>query len=562
VNNWNFFTNFSGRLSDTESFGNSQRQTWFGDMTNYMDQEIIKGNYGMNSNNVQLGLDYNFNAKNILTISSRYSSWSRDMDNITNYDLYALTDPGNIIQGQLFQMDNETGMLHNSFSHQLNFRRTYDQPNRELNLDIGYSTRNMDRTEFFNQAFFNDNFNDPNGILIRERSQMDGDNWSFSTQLDYVHPLSEGSKIETGFRTQVRQMDSDFNFENETDPNQWINNPNRSNHFVYDEQIFAAYGMYAAVLGKYSIQAGLRAEQTFTLADQRSDVTEPFDNQYLSLFPTAHLRRNLENNQAIQLSYSRRINRPHNRTINPFMRYNSEFDVSFGNPNLNPEFINSYEIGYNRFWKTTTLNPSIFYRYTNGMISRYRYVENIEGKDVTVYTFENLSRGISYGAELILTQRITSWWNINGTFSYFRSIIDGAQMDQEADSYSWSGRFVSNINLGKGWNAQVNGFYRSPVIMLQGEMDAMYSASAGVRKNIWNNTGTISLNVSDIFNTMRFSMTNYGDNFNMNMERWRISRVVSLGFTYRINEFDRRNQRRSQRGDTNGDSMDFDDFDM
>ncbi len=562
VKKWNFFTNFSGRLFDTESFGNSRRQTWGGDMTNYMDQDIVKGDFGMTSNNFQVGADYNFNDKNILTLSTRYSKWDRTMDNITNYDLYSLTDPEIIIQGQLFQMDNETGMLHNSFSHQLNYRRTYDQPNRELIFDMGYSTRTMDRTEFFNQEFFNDNFANPNGVLIRERSQMDGSNWSFTSQLDYVHPLGKDSKIETGFRTQVRQLDSDFTFENETSPDQWTNNPNRSNHFVYDEQIFAAYGMYGAVLGKYSVQAGLRAEQTFTTADQRSDVNEPFDNQYLSLFPTLHLRRNLENNQALQVSYSRRINRPHNRTINPFMRYNSEFDVSYGNPNLNPEFINSYEIGYNRFWKTTTLNPSLFYRYTNAMISRYRYVESIEGKDVTVTTYENLSQGISYGAELILTQRIAPWWNVNTTLSYFRSIIEGAQMDEEADSYSWSGRLVSNISLGKGWNAQVNGFYRSPVIMLQGEMDAMYAASAGIRKNIWNNAGTISLNISDIFNTMRFSMTNYGENYNMNMERWRTSRFITLGFTYRINEFDRRNQRNGQQRDSNGDSMDFDDFDM
>ncbi len=117
------------------------------------------------------------------------------------------------------------------------------------------------------------------------------------------------------------------------------------------------------------------------------------------------------------------------------------------------------------------------------------------------------------------------------------------------------------MNLGSGWNLQVNGFYRSPIIMLQGEMDAMYSASAGVRKNIWGNSGTISLNISDIFNTMRFSMYNYGDNFTMDMERWRTSRMISLGFTYRINEFERRNNRRSRDNGTD-DSMDFDDFEM
>ncbi len=557
VNKWNFFTNYSGRLSDMDFFGNSLRETFNATGSNFMDQDIT-GDMGMNSHNIQAGVDYNFNQKNTLTFTSRYSNWNRSFDNLTEYMLYSdLTNPNS-----LFLMDNETDMLHNSFTHQLNFRRTYDEKHRELIADVSFSTRNMDRNENFLQEYYEQNWSNPNGQILQERSNMYGDNWSFTTQLDYVHPLSEESKFETGYRIQLREMDSNFNFENfNPETGDWINNANRSNHFIYDEQIFAAYGMYATMLGKFSIQAGLRAEQTFTTADQRSDVNPAYKNQYLSLFPTAHIRRNFENNQSMQVSYSRRINRPHNRNINPFLRYNSEYDVSFGNPDLNPEFINSYEIGYQKFWKTTTLNPSLFYRYTNGMITRYRYVDEIEGNDVTVSTYDNLNRGISYGTELILTQRISDWWNVNTTLSYFRRIIDGAQMAEEADSYSWSGRFVSNMNLGSGWNLQVNGFYRSPIIMLQGEMDAMYSASAGVRKNIWGNSGTISLNISDIFNTMRFSMYNYGDNFTMDMERWRTSRMISLGFTYRINEFERRNNRRSRDNGTD-DSMDFDDFEM
>ncbi|MFN2395309.1 MAG: TonB-dependent receptor domain-containing protein [Bacteroidales bacterium] len=557
VNKWNFFTNYSGRLSDMDFFGNSSRETFNAGSSNFMDQDIT-GDMGMNSHNIQAGIDYNFNQKNTLTFSSRYSNWNRSFDNLTEYMLYSdLTNPNS-----LFLMDNETDMLHNSFTHQLNFRRTYDEKHRELIADVSFSTRNMDRNENFFQEFYEQNWSNPNGQILEERSNMFGDNWSLTTQLDYIHPLSEESKFETGYRIQLREMDSDFNFENfNSEVGNWISNPNRSNHFIYNEQIFAAYGMYATMLGKFSIQAGLRAEQTFTTADQRSDVNPTYDNQYLSLFPTAHIRRNFENNQSMQISYSRRINRPHNRNINPFLRYNSEYDVSFGNPDLDPEFINSYEIGYQKFWKTTTLNPSLFYRYTNGMITRYRYVDQIEGNDVTVSTYDNLNRGISYGTELILTQRISDWWNVNTTLSYFRSIIDGAQMAEEADSYSWSGRFVSNMNLGSGWNIQANGFYRSPIIMLQGEMDAMYSASAGVRKNIWGNSGTISLNVSDIFNTMRFSMYNYGDNFTMDMERWRTSRMITLGFTYRINEFERRNNRRMRENGTD-DSMDFDDFEI
>lgn len=562
LNNWNFFTNYSTRLSDMESFGNSQRQTFVGGASNFMDQDIT-GNRGMNSHNAQAGIDYNFNPNTTLTFLSRYSNWNRDMDNLTEYMLYQdLVNPNS-----LFIMDNETDMLHNSFTHRLDFRRTFDQQYRELSADVSFSTRDMNRDQSFLQEFYAKDWDSPSGQKVLERSHMDGQNWSFRTQLDYVHPLGENTKLETGYRIQIREMDSDFLFEDfDNESNSWENNASRSNHFVYNEQIFAAYGMYATMLGNFSLQGGLRAEQTFVDGDQRT-TGETFEDDYFSLFPSAHIRRNFENNQSAQISYSRRINRPHNRNINPFMRYSSEYEVSMGNPQLDAEFINSLELGYTRFWESTTINPSIFYRHTDGMITRYRSVTDtipgMEGRDVTVTNFENLNKGISYGAEMVLSQRIGSWWNVNGTFSYFRNIIEGrgAQMDEENDSYSWSGRLVSNKNLGNGWNIQVNGFYRSPIIMLQGEMDAMYSVNAAVRKNVLGNNGAITLNFSDIFNTMKFSMYNYGDNFTMNMERWRTSRQITLGFTYRINEYDRRRDR-SMRNGENGDSLDFDDFDI
>ncbi len=560
--NWNFFTNYSARLTDMESFGNSQRETFVGDFSNFMDQDIT-GNNGMTSHNIQAGFDYQFNPRNTLTFSSRYSNWNRTMDNLTQYMLYQdLTDPSS-----LFLMDNDTDMLHNSFNHRLNFRRTFAQEHRELTADMSFSTRNMDRNQHFAQQFYENDWSSPLDQQVLERSQMDGQNWSLSTQLDYVHPLSDQSKFEAGYRIQVREMDSYFLFENfisETDA--WENNVNRSNHFIYNEQIFAAYGMYATMLGRYSVQAGLRAEQTFVDGDQRTTGVT-FDNNYFSLFPTAHIRRSFENNQSAQISYSRRINRPRNRNINPFMRYSSEYEVSMGNPQLEAEFINSLELSYTRFWPTTTINPSIFYRHTDGMITRYRSVRDdlpgMEGRDVTVTNFENLNRGVSYGTEFVLSQRFSNRWNVNATLSYFRSIIEGrgAQMDAENDSYSWSGRLMSNTNLGNGWSFQVNGFYRSPIIMLQGEMDAMYAVNAAVRKNVLGNTGTITLNFSDIFNTMRFSMHNYGDNFTMDMERWRTSRQITIGFSLRINEYDRRRDRNG-RSDDNGNGMDFDDFDI
>lgn len=446
-------------------------------------------------------------------------------------------------------------------NYTLNYRRTFPQRVRELNADITFSNPGITRNEDNIQQFFNPD-KTPNGLPdLMENTRLAGNNYMFSAQLDYVHPLGDDSKLEFGGRASIREMDADFNFFGfDHGVSNWINNAGLSNRFVFNEQVFAAYTTYSTMLGAYSLQAGLRLEQAYIEADQRT-TSEVYNNDFLSLFPTLHVRRSFENNQSAQVSYSRRVNRPNNRVLNPFVSYSNPYDLSFGNPRLNPEFINSLELGYTRFWQNTTLNPSLFYRYTEGMITRFRTMDE---NGIAYTTFENLNTGTSYGAELVATQQLFPWYRVNGTFSYFRQIVEGSgpMMEMRNDSYSWSARLVNNLSFPKGWSAQVNAFYRSPVVLFQGEMREMFGADAAVRKNVLGNKGTVTLRVSDIFNTMRFGMYNYGDNFTIDMERVRNSRMIYLGFSYRINEVDRRSQQRNRRssGMDGGGMMDFDDF--
>lgn len=550
----NFFGNYSGRMFNMEGSGTNFRTSFLADTT-FLDQGTRFEN-AMNSHNVSFGADYQFNAFNTLTASVMYNSWQRISDNFTDYN--ALDE--NMFLTNFFTRTSGNEMENQGMNYTLNYRKTFDQKLREFNADIVFSTRGMEIAENNLQRFIENNGKPTILPDLLENTSTNGDNWSFSFQTDYIHPLGEDQKLELGGRAYLREMGSDFNFFNfNPESQEWINNTGLSNQFVYNEQVYAAYGIYSTMLGKYSLQAGLRLEQTLIEADQRT-TNEVYSDNYLNLFPTVHLRRNFEQNQSLQVSYSRRINRPNNRYLNPFVSYTDPYDLSFGNPQLKPELINSMELGYTRFWKNTTINPSLFYRYTDGMITRFRTMDQ---NGIAYTTFENINRGTSYGAELILSQQLFPWWRANGTFSYYRQIIEGgdAMMEMRTDSYSWSARMVNNLNLGKGWDLQVNGFYRSPVVMLQGEMEAMYSADMGLRKNILDRKGTVTLRVSDIFNSQKFRMYNYGDNFTIDMERKRNSRMVFVGFTYRINEFNNRRNQRSREQMDNG-SPDFDEFDM
>ena len=550
----NFFANYSGRMFNMEGSGSNFRTSFLRDTT-FLDQDSRFEN-AMNSHNGSIGADFQINSYNTLTFSVMYNTWQRNSDNFTDYN--ALDEGMTLID--FFTRTSGNGMENQGMNYSLNYRRTFDQKLRELNTDIVFSTRGMDMSENNVQRIIETNGKPAILPDLLENTTTNGNNWMFSLQTDYIQPLGGDQKLEFGGRAYLREMGSDFNFFNyNPEAGSWVNNSGLSNEFVYNEQVYAAYGIYSTMLGKYSLQAGLRLEQTFIEADQRT-TNEVHKDNYLNLFPTVHLRRSFEKEQALQVSYSRRINRPNNRFLNPFVSYTDPYDLSFGNPQLKPELINSMELGYTRFWKNTTVNPSIFYRFTEGMITRFRTM-NEEG--IAYTTFENINRGTSYGAELILSQQIFPWWRSNGTFSYYRQIIDGggAMMEMRTDSYSWSARLVNNLSLGKGWDLQVNGFYRSPVVMLQGEMKAMYSADMGLRKNILDRKGTINLRVSDIFNTQNFRMYNYGDNFTIDMERKRNSRMVFIGFTYRINEYNNRRNQRSRESMDNG-SQDFDEFDM
>ncbi len=550
----NFFANYSGRLSRTDGFGSSFRTSFLSDTT-FLDQQMDFENR-MNSHNATLGLDYQMNRFNTLTFSVMYNSWERGGLNETDYSsLGSRLDPTGF-----FTRVSDDDMDHAGMNYSLNYRRSFPERNRELIADLVFSNRSMMRTED-NQQRFTDRNGSPEGSPgLMENTIMEGSNWLFSAQLDYVHPMGEDRKLETGGRAYLREMDSDFNFLGyDMEAQAWINNPGLSNRFVFREQVYSAYGIYSAMLGAYSLQAGLRMEQAFVQANQRT-TQEVFNNQYFSLFPSLHLRRNFENNRSAQLSYSRRISRPNNRVLNPFVSYSDPYDLSFGNPGLRPEYINSLELGFTRFWERLTLNPSLFYRHTDGMITRFRTMDE---NGIAYSTWENLNTGISYGAELVASRQLASWYRLNGTFSYFRRIVEGGgpMAEMRNDSYSWTARVVNNFTLPRGWSAQLNAFYNSPVVMLQGEMREMYAADVAVRKNVLANRGTITLRLSDIFNSQRFRMYNYGDNFTIDMERVRNSRMLFLGFSFRINEFERNNnqRRRQQPGEDNG-MMEFDDF--
>ncbi|MDX5436951.1 MAG: outer membrane beta-barrel family protein, partial [Pontibacter sp.] len=230
-----------------------------------------------------------------------------------------------------------------------------------------------------------------------------------------------------------------------------------------------------------------------------------------------------------------------------------------------PEFVNSLELGYLRYWGEASMNATVFYRHTLDEIERFRMPTTVivDGEAVpgTETTFLNISDNRSYGAELGFNYPATRWWRLNGNVSGFRTQLSTTQGDTELSNaqLSWNAKLNSTITVWEDLDIQLSGFYRAPMADIQGRMEQMFSTDLAMKKDVLKKNGTVSLRISDLFNTRQFNFLSYGPGFRTESENRRQSRIIYLGFTYRINSDDTNRNRRRDR-DNGGNGGDEDDF--
>ena len=255
--------------------------------------------------------------------------------------------------------------------------------------------------------------------------------------------------------------------------------------------------------------------------------------------------------QSAQVSYSRRVHRPHFWDLNPYIDIREDNQMSFGNPNLDPEYTNAFEISYNLGVKKINIFTSLYYRQTNNMITHYgftwcadsvaRYAwwepYNPEYDGYRASTRLNLSTGYNYGMEFIFDWQIFQWWKINVSLNLYQSHITGTELlhNQSTSSFQASGKFSSFMTLPHDWTIQFSGQYWAPWLDLQTQMDPSYWVDLAVKKDVFNKRGTINLRVSDVFCTGGWGHTTYSQTFNRVVKAKRLSPVVTLGFSWKIN---------------------------
>jgi len=549
----NLSANYSYRYNLRFRSGKTYRETFFTDSTAVLDQYSYADRTGQ-SHSPSMAIDIDLNKYNTLSASAgvQFSNSSSE-DSIQ----YLYLDNAENLSSKSYRFSNEDG---NEFNYNalLRYRKTFKQKGRELVADISYSEGFETESEGNESLFYTSDGAFIDGDPVLQNTYTDQNNRFAVGQLDYVHPFKNGMKVETGAKSTIRKFDNAFNSESYNAAWQGlVSDSLLNNRFVYEEDIHAIYGIVSQTKDKWGYQLGLRLEQAFTTSTLEY-TNEEFKNDYFSAFPSVHIAYERTETSEFQVSYSRRIDRPSLRSLNPFYDYNDPLNLRFGNPFLKPEYIDSYELGYLHRWKKTTLTSSIYYKLTHDQVRRIRTVDNTTGISTT--TFQNLDNNTNYGLEFILSGSLGEKWTYNGSANAYYIRLEGStnEVDLSNDGYAASFKLSTFGSINKLWDLQLSGFFRTPRPHSQGYVRAMYSGDIAIKRSILKKKGSLSLRLTDVANTRRFSFDSSGNDFTQESTFQRESRVLTFNFSYRFGKQTKRGKGGGGRGSSGGGGGDDD----
>jgi len=521
----NVYVNYGYRLNNRSNNGYSYRKNILPDTTFYLN-ETSNAIRRSASNNVKAGMEFYLNEKNTIGISALYNT---NVDKNPQKSFYEEFESNHNLAGGYTRSTIENGAFSN-MDYTLDYRKTFAKPKQELVFSGTYSNSQGNNLSNYDEYDYLLKFDALNNIPLQQDVKTTDKNNVSTVQLDYTHPFKSQNKLELGAKSIIRNLDNDFYSQSfNYSENILIADTTINNNFVYSEQIHAVYSTFSGKIKKIGYQIGLRAEQAYTKS-KLITTDETFKRNYFSLFPSVHISRKLNKEQELQVSYSRRINRPNTRSLNPFKEYSDPYNIRYGNPYLKPEYIDAYELGYIKYFKKTLLTTSLYYRQTHDVMQRYKVIGD---STVSYITQINLNSATSYGFEIITKSELFKWWNITASGNVFQNIINGKNVDAELnnENVSWTAKLISNMRIRKNLDIQFSANYTGPWITAQGKAAETFVMDFGIKKEIFKNAN-LSLNITDLSDARRMKIVGGDRTFETNMYRKRESRVATITFSY------------------------------
>lgn len=532
-NKLNFFLNYGVFYRRTPGRGNIYQEVYTGKQTNILEQRSQNNVRGL-VNNVRGGADYFFNDKTILTASYIYRR--TDVRRIS--DFFYLDYRGNIfnLYSDTYRQQDEKEAEPNG-EYALTFKKSFAKKGKEFSADLRY----LDYWERSDQLYTQFG-KKPDGTAINELSAVqkalnDEFERQWILQADYVNPIGKDAKLEMGLRTSFRDMINDYIVTEKQANGEFTIIPGLRNIFNYQENISAAYVILGSKMKQFSYQFGLRAEST-DIKTELEQTGEKNPRNYANLFPSAHFTYSITPDNSFQLSYSKRVRRPTYNDLTPFVTFSDNRNFFSGNPNLNPEFTDAFELGHVKYVDQGSISSSVYYRNTVGKIDRFRMVDTA-GFARTMPV--NISDQQSMGIEVAGSYNFTKNYKADLSFNAFRAVADASNINVafQSDTYSWFARHSSRVKIG-ATDVQVRANYEAPQQTPQGTRGHIAWMDISASKDIMKGNGTLSLSILDIFNSRinryesRFLDPRDGSGFYTRGQSQGRLTSVNLTFNYRF----------------------------
>ena len=534
VLNKNSKIGFNGSINNGVTFGKTPKLNSSFDMNYKTGKFNMYGNYGLNTgknsnfgfvkvtqfgeendqdfrfedNNTshlaKIGFDFYLNEKNTLSFYTIQNLFNGKGKSSTAVD-YLNSSEADVLQLFNNKKDNYTQ------TYNLDYKKEFIKEGSFIELEVNYNNNdNIEDAVFTSSNTTNYITNKGNNTLIN---------------LDYVNPISETCKLELGLESRI-----------ETTKNDFIKDGFDNSDFTYERNIYSFYATFSKQWGKWSAQAGTRFEKYYADAEFKKigEDNANFNDDLFTLYPSGYVNYSPSETNSFNFSVSRRVDRPSIGQVNPIREWSTPQVDSEGNPNLFPQFTNSFEINYTRKTRVGSITSGVFYRRINDEITRTLY-ENPNSSEKLILSYSNLNDNDAYGVEVSGNLDFTKWLSSNVSIDAYSKKTKGIVEDEfvEANVIIFNARINNTFKVSKKLRFQLFGMYRGEDLGLQFLRKPMWKTDFGSSYTVLKGSGTITARFSDIFNTMNFAFEGTKPKRQNGQFNWE-SQTVYIGFNYRF----------------------------
>jgi outer membrane receptor protein involved in Fe transport len=453
----------------------------------------------------------------------------------------------------------------NANGFQFAFKHLFPREGENITADMNYFAGRSENNSLYVTDYFTGEPGSAVGHLQQQRVEGSGNNKFFTVQTDYVRPFSKDTKLEAGLRMNSQHLlNNSYNYYDTVGNNDFYLVPSASTNYKNTNNVYAAYVSFTSAVKNFGYQVGLRAERS-DYTGELLNTKQEFSNSYpVSLFPSVFLSQKFNNKQELQLSYTRRINRPNFFQLIPYTDYTDSLNITRGNPDLVPEFTNSFEFSYLKTYKgSNTFLASLYYKLTDHLITRYldTFTNDISKRADLVNTYINANSSQTMGAELTAVNKLTNWWDLTANVNIYNSKINTNNITASQPAlWSWFGKLNTNFKLPAKFKLQITGVYQSKTNLpvntggggfggppqfggsqsaSQGYIAPFWAVDAAVSRSFFkNDAGTLSVSISDIFRTRYSKQHSSSEYFMQDYNRLRDPQLVRVNFTFRFGKMD------------------------